>query len=237
MDVKVIIPNSGMDRATLDERERMLSFYAWPETNISVDCIDGGPESIESAYDEVLACPYVVEKAVEAEKSGYDAIVVYCGSDPAVNAAREVVNIPVIGPGKISKLIASDLGYKFSILTVLDSCIVRDRELAYEKGFNAEKVASVRAIGIPVSNVRDNLDDSLKALYTAGKKCIADGADCIVLSCLGMAGLGEKLQTVLNIPVIDPASIAIQYAQMLVKLNLTQSRIADPRPPEKMRIK
>ena len=47
MDIKVIIPNSGMDRATLDERERMLSFYAWPETNISVDCIDGGPESIE----------------------------------------------------------------------------------------------------------------------------------------------------------------------------------------------
>lgn len=236
MKIKVIIPNSGMNRTTLNEREKMLSAYAWPGTDISVDCIDGGPESIESSYDEVLACPYIVDKAIKAEKDGYEAIIIYCGSDPAVSAVREVVKIPVIGPGKISKLIASDLGYKFSVLTVLDSCVVRDREAVYEKGFEVKKLASVRAIGIPVSNVRDNLDESLSALYQAGKKCIEDGADCIVLSCLGMAGLGEKLQEALGIPVIDPASIAIQYSQMLVKLNLSQSCIAYPSPPEKMRI-
>ena len=236
MKIKVIIPNSGMDRGTLDEREKMLSAYAWPETEISVDCIDGGPESIESAYDEVLACPYIVEKAIKAETEGYEAIIIYCGSDPAISAVREVVNIPVIGPGKISKLVATDLGFKFSVLTVLDSCVVRDREAVYEKGFEAEKLASVRAIGIPVSNVRDNLEESLSALCHAGRKCIDDGADCIVLSCLGMAGLGEKLQEILGVPVLDPASISIQYAQTLIKLNLSQSRIAYPKPPAKMRI-
>lgn len=236
MKIKVIIPNSGMDRRTLDEREKMLSAYAWLGTEISVDCIDGGPESIESSYDEVLACPYIVEKAIKAETEGYEAIIIYCGSDPAVSAVREVVDIPVIGPGKASKLIASDLGYKFSVLTVLDSCIVRDREAVYEKGFKAEKLASVRAIGIPVSNIRDNLAESLTALCQAGQKCIEDGAECIVLSCLGMAGLGEKLQEFLGIPVLDPAGIAVQYAQMLVKLNLSQSRIAYPKPPEKSRV-
>ena len=153
MKIKVIIPNSGMNRTTLNEREKMLSAYAWPGTDISVDCIDGGPESIESSYDEVLACPYIVDKAIKAEKDGYEAIIIYCGSDPAVSAVREVVKIPVIGPGKISKLIASALGYKFSVLTVLDSCVVRDREAVYEKGFEVKKLASVRAIGIPVSNV------------------------------------------------------------------------------------
>lgn len=236
MKIKVIIPNSGMDRKTLDSREEMLSAYAWPGTEISVDCILGGPESIESAYDEVLASPYVIEMALQAEKEGFDAVIVYCGSDPAVDAAREVVNIPVVGPGKASKLVASDLGYRFSVLTVLESCVVRDREAVYEKGFSHERLASVRAIGIPVSNVRDDMDRSLKALIEAGKKCISDGADCIVLSCLGMAGMGEKLQKELGIPVLDPAPIAIQYAQTLVKLGLSQSRMAFPVPPEKARV-
>ena len=85
MKIKVIIPNSGMDRKTLDSREEMLSAYAWPGTEISVDCIPGGPESIESAYDEVLASPYVVEMSLQAEKEGFDKngfrVIVNCGED------------------------------------------------------------------------------------------------------------------------------------------------------------
>ena len=89
MRLKVIIPNSGMDRDTLLQREKMLSAFAMPSTEISVECIAHGPESIESAYDEILAGPYVIQQAVEAEKAGFDAVIVYCGSDPAVAAARE----------------------------------------------------------------------------------------------------------------------------------------------------
>ena len=48
---------------------------------------------------------------------------------------REVVDIPVIAPGKASQMIALDLGYKFSILTVLDTCVSRDTEAVYEKAF------------------------------------------------------------------------------------------------------
>ena len=236
MRIKVIIPNSGMSSETLREREKMLSAYAWPGTEISVDCIDKGPESIESSYDEVLACPYILEKALQAQEEGYEALIIYCGSDPAVGALREILDIPVIGPGKVSKLIASDLGYRFSVLTVLDSCIVRDREAVYEKGFESEKLASVRSIGIPVSALRNDLEEAFEALRQAGEKCLADGADCLVLSCLGMAGLGERLQEALGVPVLDPAGLAVQYAQLLVKLGLAQSRIAYPRPPEKTRI-
>lgn len=153
MRLKVIIPNSGMDRDTLLQREKMLSAFAMPSTEISVECIAHGPESIESAYDEILAGPYVIQQAVEAEKAGFDAVIVYCGSDPAVAAAREILNIPVIGPGKVSKLVAMDISYRYSVLTVLDNCVVRDTEAVWEKGLPADKLASVRSIGIPVSAV------------------------------------------------------------------------------------
>lgn len=237
MKLKVIIPNSGMDRDTLNKREEMLLKYAMPNTEISVDCISGGPESIESAYDEILAGPYILEGVRKAETDGYDAIIIYCGSDPAVSAAREIANIPVIGPGKASQLVALSLGHKFSVLTVLDGCIPRDEEAVYEKGIGFDRLASVRSIGIPVSDVRGDMDATFEALRLTGKKCIEeDGAQCLVLSCLGMAGMGERLTEALGIPVLDPAPISVKWAEMLVATGLTQSRFAYPSPPDKIRL-
>ena len=237
MKIKVIIPNSGMDRKTLDSREEMLSEYAAIGTEISVDCIDHGPESIESAYDEVLANAHILPKVVQAERDGFDAVIIYCGDDPAVGAARELVDIPVIGPGKVSKLIALDLGYRFSVLTVLKSCIPGDREECYRKGIDMHRLASVRSIDIPVSDVRDDMEATFEGLLAEGRKCIdLDGAQCIVLSCLGMAGMGKRLTESLGVPVIDPAFAAVKYAEMLVTLGLAQSKISHPSPTEKIRI-
>ena len=60
MKIKVVIPNSGMDRETLDARERMLSRALPAGTEISVDCIPSGPRSIESNTDEILADPLML---------------------------------------------------------------------------------------------------------------------------------------------------------------------------------
>ena len=99
MRIKVLIPNSGMDRKTLNARETMLSRAVSTETEISVDCIQSGPVSIESVTDEVFAGPLLLQEAIRAEREGYDAFVVYSFSDLAITAHLENVDIPVIGPG------------------------------------------------------------------------------------------------------------------------------------------
>src|SRR5437773_8798057 len=60
--------------------------------------IERGPASIESEFDEALAAPDVIARAIEAERDGCDAVVVNCFGDPGVRAAREAVGIPVLGP-------------------------------------------------------------------------------------------------------------------------------------------
>lgn len=225
MRLKVIIPNAGMKQETLREREKMLSKYAMETTEISVDCIDEGPESIESSYDELLASRPLLDKVIQAEIDGFDAVVVYCGSDPGVEAAREMVDIPVLGPGKVSFLIANDLAYRFSILTVLDETVARDTEHYRKLGFDITRLASVRCIGIPVADIREDMEKTLDALERVGKICVEeDGAHALVLSCLGMAGMGNQLQKRLGIPVIDPAFLVIKYAELLVGLELNYSR-------------
>jgi allantoin racemase len=237
MKIKVIIPNSGMDRETLDSREKMLKAACRETTVVSVDCIEKGPESIESAYDEALAVPEVLRLGVQAEKDGFDAIVVYCGSDPGVDALREMVCIPVIAPGRASVFLASYLSSRFSYITVLEQSIPRTRDHILEMGIEPHLLASVRSVEIPVSSMRDDLDFTLKKLAGAGRAAVEeDGAECLVLGCLGMAGLGDRLQKMLGIPVIDPAFAAMAYAEMLSILGLCHSKNRYPFPPDKVRI-
>lgn len=236
MKIKVIIPNSGMSRETLQERETMLEKAASKGTEISVDCIEGGPESIEYNYDEVLASKYILDNVIKAEKDGYDAIIIYCGSDPSLEAAREVVDIPVIGPGRTSLAIVNDLAYKFSVLTVLEDTIAHDEEQVRKRGFDITRLVSIKSIGIPVSEVRDDMERTYKALLDIGKQAIEiDGAHALVLACLGMAGMGERLQDALGVPVIDPAFVAVKYAELLVSLRLKQSRRSYVKPRKKLR--
>lgn len=234
MRLKVIIPNAGMQAETLKAREVMLKEYAMPETEISVDCIDRGPESIESNYDKVLAGPYILDKVIAAEANGFDAVIIYCGSDPAIEAARERVTIPVVGPGKAAMMIAGDLAYNFSIISTLDLSITRDKEYVRLAGLDITRLVSVRCLNMPVSNIRDDMEASYQALLAAGKKAVEeDGAHALVLKCLGMAGLGTRLQADLGVPVIDTAFAAVKYAELLVSLRLSHSKKSYPVPPDK----
>jgi allantoin racemase len=235
--VKVIIPNVGMSRETLNEREVMLKRFARPDTEISVNCISAGPESIESCYDEVLAGPEIVRQAVEAQRQGFDAVILYCFSDPALDAVRELLTIPVVGPGEASVFTALTLGHRLSIIAVLQETVPRHVVHLQRLGIPPSRVASVRSVGIPVSRLRDDLTRTYAMLLSVAKQCCdEDGAQVIVLGCLGMAGLGMHLQEELGVPVVDPAFVAVAWAEFLGLLNLRHSKVAYPHPPAKLQI-
>jgi allantoin racemase len=51
-----------------------------------------------------------------------------------------------------------------------------------------------------------------------------DGADTIILGCTSLIGFDEWLKEELKVPVIAPANLAIKILELLVDLNLTQSK-------------
>lgn len=156
MKIKVVIPNSGMSRETLDARRRMLSPALPAGTELSVDCIPSGPRSIESNTDEVLAGPLMVQAAIQAEREGYDAFVVYCFSDLAVAAIRENVSIPVAGPGETALAAADMLSNRFSVITTVERNISRTYRRLLQNPTAQKKMVSVRALDLPVVQLRDH---------------------------------------------------------------------------------
>ena len=123
--IKVLIPNSGMDQNTLEARKKMLSKAVSPQSILSVECIPAGPLSIESVTDEVSAAPYLLNAGRQAQQDGYHAFVVYCFSDLAVDALRENLTIPVIGPGEVGLAAAGMLSNRFSVVTTVEKNVSR----------------------------------------------------------------------------------------------------------------
>ncbi len=222
-----------------EEVEKEFRAYASKETEIEVVNLDKGPASIESEFDEALACPDILNKVIEAEKMGFDGVVIDCFGDPAVKAAREVVDIPVVGAAEPSMLFACSLGQRFSVVTVLRNVIPMIENIAKVLGVY-EKLSSVRSVNIPVLELHDK--EKLKsALYDEMVAAIEkDGAHVLVLGCTGMMGLASDLYNMLaengyDVPVIDPAAASIKFLESLISLGVKQSRLTYMKPPEKER--
>ena len=65
--------------------------------------------------------------------------------------------MPIVGPGEAAMLLAASLGHRFAIVTVLDAIVQPLRRLAWSVGV-LDKLAAVRAIGVPVLELYRDLD-------------------------------------------------------------------------------
>lgn len=198
-----------------------------------------GPASIESYYEEALAAPDTVIKARQAAEAGCDALLINCMGDPGLEAAREVVQIPVLGAALASMHLAVMLAHRFSIIVILERNISVAKELARAYGVD-NQLASVRAVNIPVLDLEA---DRSRVVEEVTKQAILavteDDAHLILLGCTGMTGLARAVQSALcqegfEIPVLDPAMAALKICEALVDLDLSHSKRTYPYPPEKL---
>ncbi len=239
MKIMYIVPGvmaqTDLGIRELERRKRILETHAWVGTSVDIIDIDKGPRSIESSYEEYLSVPETVKKAVQAEKDGYDGIILGCFGDPGLEALREMVRVPVVGPGETAMQVASLLGRRFSIVTVLDSVVPSLERLAGRMGL-AGKLASVRAINIPVLALqKDKALTTNRMIEESRKAILEERADVIVWGCMSMAFMevSERKPESLGVPVVNPAIVSLKILEGLVAAGLAHSKKAYPFPPKK----
>lgn len=203
---------------------------------VSFRHLEFGPASIESAVDEVLAAPGVVDAALQGHDEGADALVIDCMLDPALDAAREAVDLPVVGCGEAAMRCASGAG-AFSVVTVLQRQEQAFRRLAARYGV-AERLVSVRGIGIGVLELERDRTASIAAAIGAGRTALReDAAEAIVFGCTGMLGYARPVAEALRLSperVIDPLPHAIRTAHAAATRGAEHDGTASPAPDAKM---
>jgi allantoin racemase len=233
---------SPMDRTLgpqeVERRRGVLQGYASAGTEVAVEPTASGPAAIESAHDAGLVVPELLRLAPVAEERGFDAIIIGCYSDPGLDGLRELLRIPVIGPGAASLHIAAQLGTRVSILTPagrgFGRVAARMRALAL-----APLLASVRGIGLSVMDLARQTPGALDKAAGAARAAVEeDGADVVVLGCMSMAflpGICEDLSERAGVPIVNPVVAALKTAEMVAGMGLAQSKLAYPVPkPQQM---
>lgn len=213
-------------------REEQLQAFVSQGVTVEARPHGKGPRSIESMWEEYLSVPGLLESVVELEQEGFDAIVPGCFGDPGIDGARELVSIPVLGPGATAMVVAANLGHRFSIVTVLENVIRPLENLALLTGV-APKLASVRQIGIPVLELNSNPDYTFARLADVSADVIEkDRADVLILGCGTLSFRAAELQEKLGVPVINPLQVTLRMAELLVACGLSHSKLSHPVPPK-----
>lgn len=211
-----------------------------PGVELDARSVRYGVASIECAYDEALCAPPILDQVDDAVARGTDGIFVSCFADPAVAAARERVDVPVVGGFEPSMLTALSLGDQVGIVTVLPNVVPTIRAAVRRHGL-AERCSSVRVVDMPVLGLEDR-ETMLVRLHEQARAAVDGGeADVIVLGCTGMSGAAHELQERLaasgaGVPVLDPTGAAIGWLLHLARLGVRQSRTTYLPPPEKARV-
>ena len=221
--------------AEIQRRRNYLQWHAGAGSHIEVRSVPSGYASIESERDAVMVAPHLVAGLAAAEAEGADAGIVGCFSDPALDAVREVVKMPVVGPGQSAIALALQLGDRYSILSPLDGGAKRATPRLRAQGF-ADRLASVRGVGVSVVDLARNAKDAWERIVTTAQRCIdEDGADVLVMGCMSMAfmGVDRELSERLGAPVVSPVLAALKTAEMLLAFGLAHARTAWPSPPDK----
>ncbi|GAB4118202.1 MAG: aspartate/glutamate racemase family protein [Candidatus Caldatribacteriota bacterium] len=229
--IKLILPVATTIWNELALQE--LNKYKDESTIIDVVNIKKGAESIENSYDEVWCALPTVQEVVKAEKEQYDGVIIYCFGDPGLQAAKEVVKIPVIGIGEASVHIASLIGKRFGIITAGEpeaGGYLENNLKIYEL---YHKCVGIRSVGIPVLDLIGSEEEELKVLLKFATEMIDRGADVIVLGCGSMLGVAEKASNKLGIPIVIPAAASIKLCESLIAMGLAQSKKAYKLPPVK----
>ena len=196
----------GLIRVLTLEDEKLLNLHgrlierAFPELKVVTRCIEDQPKGIYDDKTEEIAKPKILKLVKEFEKEGVNAIIISCAADPAVEEAREVVSVPVIGAGSAVSALALAYGTGIGVLNLTE-----ETPKVIKRILGRNLIAEDHPEG--VRNTLDLMTEwGKREVIKAAKRLKRRGAEVIVLGCTGLSTIriAPVLEEAVGIPVLDP---------------------------------
>lgn len=229
-----MMPGTGVSRVEKDRREAIANSFLINKANrVIVDDTEEGPNSIESSIEGDLSVKGVLKKLISL-RGTYDAVIIGCGDDPGLFSVREIADVPVIGPMETSIAYSSMLGDKFGFITISKEAFPETRMIFRRYGAEG-RCASMRSMEVTVEDMIEKRiceAEFVKRFAGEAEAAVASGASTVLMGCMSMAYMlmDERVKEYTDIPVINPAKVAVCTAEVMMSLGLKQSVYAFPRP-------
>ncbi len=171
-----------------------------------------------------LIALHIVESAIRAEREGYDAVVCTSFMDHGCELARSAVDIPVVGLGSATLLVASTIATAFGLISHDPHQAKIVRKLAEHHGLD-KRIRMLAALDPPLDS--KDLDAGLggdpvlqERFRERALPFIKAGCDLLIpsegfmSSSLYLSGVHQ----VEGVPVFDCLGAAFAFAEMMVQL-------------------
>jgi allantoin racemase len=127
----------------------------------------------------------VYDQAVQAEKEGFDGVIITCVFDPALAETRRAVRIPVVGLCEATLAMASLVGHRFGLIS--PTPLLTDALLGTVASYGMEdRVVGVRAMSIAWDQqelaYRDSRD-VIEDFRGVARELVEEGADVLIPLC------------------------------------------------------
>ena len=220
--MQLLLVNSNSTTAVTDRMVETARTVASPNTMIN-GITASGSAVIRSHFDFAEAAVQTV-LALKKNAPGHDAAIIGCFGDPGLKAARQELDIPVVGLAEAAMLMACTLGGRYSVITFGQHNEINVADLAYSYGLYP-RLASVRIANVSHSAILGDPGQALDACAEAGNQAlIQDGADVLILGGGPVAGMAPQVSAMLNVPVLDSIACATKLAESLAACGYKTSR-------------
>jgi len=227
------------DNAYHDRVEPLLRSYASPGTQVDLCYPDEKAERARgegsSPLGKAMSTPGLIRKAIWAEQNGYDAVIQSNNFDPAVEASRHAVHIPVFGLCRTTMTAAVNLASRIGVTVPFRTNILMARQSLESYGL-LNHVSEIRSLELYAVPGGDQVDEQREAIFVRATEVMRalvndTGAECIVP--LGGAIIPyivdpKDLEREVGAPVLNPKAIGIRTAEMCIQLGMSHSPLAYP---------
>jgi Asp/Glu/hydantoin racemase len=179
------------------------------------------PATTTHAITEFRVARNLIRNALEAQKQGYDAMVITHFQDAGLAEVKSVVDLPVIGLGETTLMHSLTLGRKLGLVTINPVFIPWHEDQVIRYGLQ-QRVVGVRAVPATVADFINAFASpgglqKIKPLWEKECRALLDaGADVIVpAGGLPMMLFGGEFE---GAPVVNGVTLAAKTAEMAIKL-------------------
>lgn len=217
--MKLLLANPNMTQGVTDLIAAAARAIAAPNTEIIPKTAQFGAQVI-ATRTEMAVAEHASVTMLAQHANLCDGAIIGASLDSGLRAAREMLQIPVIGITEAALHTACLLGGRFGVIVTSPNSATITRDMIAAYGLEP-RLAGIRWLQSNAQNLLANPAAAIPAILAEAQALIDQNlAETIVLIGAVMAGMPPRLQANLPVPVLEGVSCAVPLIEGLVRLNL-----------------
>jgi len=212
---RILVVNSNTTEAVTARIAAAAAAACPPGASITTITAPFGLPLIVTRADWLVAGPATLA-ALSAHHGEYDAAVIACFGDPGLDAAKELLGVPVLGISEAAFHAACMLGRRFGVVSFTTALQPMFEDCLEHHGLRA-RCAGFR-MGPGFSGDPGAVADERRGLLLdlVRQSVELDGAEAVILAGGPLAGVAASLQPEVSVPLVDGTAAAVRLAAALV---------------------